>query len=62
MKAALPSCRKEVASAYGEIYSLAIKSANPKMKVVCATVSHKYSLQQLVLIVEAIFVAFCGRL
>jgi hypothetical protein len=52
IKAVLPSCREEVASAYGEIYSLAIKSANPNMKVVSATVSYKYSLQQLVLIVE----------
>lgn len=52
IKVALPSCRKEVASAYGEIYSLAIKTANPNMKVVRATVSYKYTLQQLVLIVE----------
>jgi condensin-2 complex subunit G2 len=52
IKAALPSCRKEVASAYGEIYSWAIKSANPDMMVVRATVSYEYSPQQLALSVE----------
>ncbi|PNF34731.1 hypothetical protein B7P43_G05457, partial [Cryptotermes secundus] len=41
IKVALPSCRKEVASAYGEIYSLAIKTANPNMKVVVAEVCLK---------------------
>jgi hypothetical protein len=36
IKMVIPSCKKEQASAYGEIYSLAIKGANPAMREVCA--------------------------